>query len=92
VAESKVVTIEGAARLARAGVSADDELIGVTEHGHAVYNFHKTIVVRLRGPRSDDSVNPLRGWMPPQPSDVGAATTGPKPRRDRKRPKIRAEQ
>jgi hypothetical protein len=47
----KLVTIEGAARLCRAGMFADQELIGVTEFGHAVYNSHKTIVVRVQGPR-----------------------------------------
>ena len=52
--EPKIVTVDGAARLARGGLFVRGQLIGVTEHGAAVYAYDRTIIVRPAGIRPDD--------------------------------------
>ena len=47
----KIVSIEGMARLCRAGLFADDQLVGITKHGAAVYAHQNVVVVRPAGPR-----------------------------------------
>ena len=59
IAEPKRVSVEGAAKLARAGLFTRDELVGVDEHGAAIYAYDTTIIVRPRGVRPD-GVTPYR--------------------------------
>lgn len=50
----KTMTVHGAAVLARAGLfPIRDELVGLTEHGHAIYAYDRTIIVRPQGPRPE---------------------------------------
>ncbi len=61
MADNKVVTISGASKLAKAGVFAPGEYIGITKHGHAIYHHGGgIIVVRPAGPRDD--------WQQPLPA------------------------
>jgi hypothetical protein len=83
----KVVTITGAAALARQGLfPTRDALIGVTEHGAAIYAWDKTIIVRPQGPRPDGAA-PLRArTLPPTGEDTDLLIGIKKPR-TRKRSK-----
>lgn len=48
------MTIEGASRLVKANVFAVGQLIGLTEHGHALYcGPQRTLVARPTGPRPE---------------------------------------
>jgi hypothetical protein len=58
--EPRVVTVEGAAKLMRAGMFAGDELIGLTEEGHALYSTPFGRVSLRPGGIRPEGVDPYR--------------------------------
>ena len=52
MADPVTLTVQSAARLARAGLFGRDQLIGLEERtGAAIYAYDRTVIVRPRGPR-----------------------------------------